>query len=191
MAVSRTEGRAASAGGGGASAESSSDTSIPLVGRVRDRLNQELNARKERASEVIEGLAGTVRRIGEPLHDESLQALGAYADDAAAGLERLASGIRNREVSELADDLRDVARRRPATYAAAGFAAGFVIARFLRTTAAEDRRPARGRMAPDRERAVRGSAATGQPRNASAGGAAGRPAISGAATGPRGGERSR
>ena len=191
MAVSRTEGRAASTGSGGASAESPSDTSIPLVGRVRDRLNQELNTRKDRASEVIAELAGTVRRIGEPLHDDSLQALGAYADGAAEGLERLASGIRDRDVSELADDLRGVARRRPATYAAAGFAAGFVIARFLRSTAAEDRRPVRGTTPVTRERAVRGSAAAGQPRTSPAGGAAGRPAISGAATGPRGGERTR
>jgi hypothetical protein len=98
-------------------------------------MNQELNARKDRASEVIQGIAGTVRRIGEPLHEESLQAIGAYADEAADRLERLASGIRNRDIGELADDVRGMARRHPASFAAAGFAAGIVVARFLRSTA--------------------------------------------------------
>ena len=148
MAASRTEGRAGAAPANpGETGAGSTGTSIPLVGRVRDRVNQELNARKDRASEVIQGLAGTVRRIGEPLHDESLQMLGAYADQAATGLERLATGIRDKEVSELADDVRQLARKEPAIFVAVGFAAGFAAARFLRSTAAAaPRRRAAGRQ---------------------------------------------
>jgi hypothetical protein len=137
MAVSRTEHRTSAAEAGAVPAGNQSTASLPLVGRFRDRVSQELNTRKDRASEVLDTLAGTVRRVGEPLHDESLGPLGGYADEAAERLERLATNIREHDVAELADDLRGVARQRPVAFAAVGFAAGLMAARFLKSTAGD------------------------------------------------------
>jgi hypothetical protein len=153
MAGSRTKGRAgAAAPRARRRAPSPTVAWIPLVSRLRDRVSVELNARKDRASEVIQELAHTVRRTGEPFHDESLQALGTYADKAAARLDRLASDLRDRDVSELADDVRRLARQRPGIFVAAGFAAGLAAARFLRSTATDAGHGARRSMAADRSR---------------------------------------
>lgn len=120
----------------------------PLVSRVRERVSSELNARKDRASEALADLAGTVRRIGEPLHGDSpLDTLGGYADEAAAKIDRMATDLRERDLSELADDVRGLARRNPAAFAAAGFAAGLLAARFLKSSAADQPPPPRASTA--------------------------------------------
>lgn len=123
----------------------------PIMDRVRERVNSELNVRKERASEVLDELAGTVRHVAEPLREGPLASLADYTDEAASRLGEMAAGMRERDVSELADDLRGIARRRPAAFAAVGFAAGLVAARFLKSTAADRAEPA----APDRPRRAR------------------------------------
>jgi hypothetical protein len=123
----------------------------PMLGRVRERVNSELNVRKDRASHMLDDLAGAVRRMSEPLHDPSLAALGDYAEQAAERLENFASEVRERDVAELADEVRGLARQRPAVFAAATFATGLVAARFLKSTsevratagAASRRRPRR------------------------------------------------
>jgi hypothetical protein len=171
MAASRSERRAHAVRSGHGGSAGASVTSIPLVRRVREQVGQELTARKDRASELIQGLAGTVRRVAEPLHDESLGPLGAFADEAAAQLERLAGRLRNREVSELADDLRRLARRRPGIYVAIGLAAGFAAARFLKSTG-EARHHTRQGIAAERPRP--GGQATAGGRGAPPSGSRGR-----------------
>jgi hypothetical protein len=108
-----------------------------IVGRVRERMASELNARKDRASDVLGQLATGVRQMGQPLHDDALAGLGSIVDKAASRLEEVAEGMRERDVTELADEVRTLARRRPAAFMAAGFATGLLAARFLKSSAAE------------------------------------------------------
>jgi hypothetical protein len=133
----------------------------PVLGRVRERVNSELNVRKDRASQMLDDLARAVRRVREPLHDPSLAALGEYADQAAERLEHFASEVRERDVAELADEVRGLARHRPAVFAAATFATGLVAARFLKSTsepraaASAASRPRPRRPVPGEVRATR------------------------------------
>jgi hypothetical protein len=136
MVVNRPEGRTQPDTGRPAPAAEPDGDSRPLIGRVRDRVSQELNARKDRASELLTELAGSVRRVGEPEPDEAPVPLSEYAIRAADQLERFAEDLRERDVAELADEVRGLARRRPAAFAAAGFAAGLLAARFMKSTAA-------------------------------------------------------
>lgn len=130
--------------------------STPIVERVRDRLSSELNARKDRATEMLDHLAGTVRQVGEPLREGGFTSpLAEYADQAAGRIDQIAAGMRERDVTDLADDLRGLARRRPGMFAAAGFAAGLVAARFFKSSAAEQSHP----TAASTPRAPRGAAA--------------------------------
>lgn len=108
-----------------------------LSERVRGRLSSELNARKNRATERLDDVAETVRRMGEPLHETAYAPLGAYVDEAASRIAQLASDLRDRDVEDLAHDLGDLARRRPAVFVGAGLAAGIVAARFLKSSSGE------------------------------------------------------
>ncbi len=105
-----------------------------LAERVRGRLNDELNARKDRLTETLGGVAETVRRVGEPLREPPYSSLGEYVDTAAGRIERLATDLRERDVDELARDLGNLARRRPAVFVGATLAAGIVAARFLKSS---------------------------------------------------------
>ncbi|RPJ70459.1 MAG: hypothetical protein EHM24_15455 [Acidobacteria bacterium] len=109
-----------------------------LLDMVRGRALNELNARKDEMSRTLETVARTVRRAGEPLRDLPYEAPARYADGAASGLERFAAGLRQRDVSELPDDVRGLARRQPSAFLAAGFAVGVFAARFLKSSAVEE-----------------------------------------------------
>lgn len=110
-----------------------------LLDMVRGRAVSELNARKDDVSRTLETVARTVRRVGEPLRDLPYGAPARYAEGAASGLERAAAGLRERDASELPDDMRELARRQPAAFVAAGFAVGVLAARFMKSTAEEGR----------------------------------------------------
>jgi hypothetical protein len=119
-----------------------------IVGRMRERVTSELNARKDRASEMLGQLASGVRQMGQPFQEDTLPALGAIADKAASRIEEVAEGMRERDVAELADDVRGLARRRPAAFIAAGFATGLLAARFLKSSSEESPGPREQRPEP-------------------------------------------
>jgi hypothetical protein len=101
---------------------------------LRDRVTSVLNARKSRVSDRLAEVAETMRRVGEPLRDQPFSKLGGYADGAARTIERVATGLRDRDVDQLAQDVRGFARRRPAAFVGAGLAAGLIMARFLKSS---------------------------------------------------------
>jgi hypothetical protein len=105
-----------------------------LGGWIRDRVSKELTSRKNRVSDRLDGVAERVRRIGEPRASEPLPRVSAIADDAARRIEQVAEGLRERDLGELADDVRGFARNRPAAFIGAGLAAGLIAGRFLRSS---------------------------------------------------------
>jgi hypothetical protein len=128
----------------------------------RERLAGVVNARKSRVSERLEAVAETVRRAGEPLHSEPFSKLGGYADGAARTIDRVATGLRNRDVEELADDLRGFAKSRPVAFLGAGLAAGLIAGRFLKSSGDAAREAARSAGArAQRGRGPRPTAAQG------------------------------
>lgn len=125
-----------------------------LLSMARGRLKTELNARKDLVSTTLDQVAETVRRVGEPLRGQSA-ALAGYADQAADRLKNLATGLRERDVVELGDEVAVLARRYPRAFVASGFAAGILTARFLRSSApGEERAPA---GVDERQRAAAGA----------------------------------
>ena len=106
----------------------------PLGERLRGRVSQELNARKDRVTQAIDDVASRVRRVGEPFGDEPYARLAEYAQGAASRLEEFASELRGRDIGELAHEVGEFARRRPAMFVGAGLAAGILAARFLKSS---------------------------------------------------------
>lgn len=111
-----------------------------LVGRVRDRASQEVNAQKERATDGLGSIAQAARQSTEQLraehHDQAASAVEAAADQ----LDRLAGTLRGKDASEFYDDAQRFARERPALFLGASFAVGFAAARFLKSAPPEHER---------------------------------------------------
>lgn len=82
-------------------------------------------------SETIEGAAHTV--------DDKLGAdYGKYARKAAESISNLSSAIEAKEIDELATDARDFVRKSPAVALGVAAAAGFLLARFLKSGSGSD-----------------------------------------------------
>ena len=111
-----------------------------LVDAARVQAIDYAQKRKGSAAQSVADLAGSVRESGRSF--EAQPNVRAFFDNAAEGLEQLSGSIRDRSIEELYREVEGVIRRRPAAVAAATFATGFLVARFIKASAANAPRSA-------------------------------------------------
>jgi len=92
-----------------------------------------VDKRKDDAAKSVAELAQTLRETLKQFDDRPN--IRAFADSAAGGLEQLAETIRSRSFNEIFEEVEHVMRRRPGTVAAASLVAGFLTARFIKSSA--------------------------------------------------------
>jgi hypothetical protein len=116
-----------------------------VVGQAKEQASSRLASQKDQAAHSLGTVAQAIRQTGQGLRDEDQAAIGRYADTAAEQVERFAGYLRDRDVSDLVDDLEGFARRQPGLFLGGAVALGFVGTRFLMSS---------GRRAERRERAL-------------------------------------
>lgn len=89
--------------------------------------------RKNEAAESVSGLAASLRETGQSFGERPN--LRSFVDGAADGLEQLADGLRERSFTELYGEAEAYARRSPLVVGAVAAAAGFLLARFIKSSA--------------------------------------------------------
>jgi hypothetical protein len=109
------------------------------VDEAKGQVKSTLSEQKVKAAENLEQVAGVLRRTGQELAESENQTFAQYAEAAAEQVERFSGYLKNHEVGELVNDLRDVARRQPEMFVAGALAAGFLIGRFLKSSGAQAR----------------------------------------------------
>jgi len=114
--------------------------STGMVDRVRQTAADQLSAQKTRATEALGSVAAAIRQSSQPLRDNDQPMLADYAGKAAGQLEELSTRLRERDLTELMDDAKRFARRQPALFVGAAFAAGVLAARFLKSSPHGQRR---------------------------------------------------
>ena len=122
--------------------------STGMVDRVRDTAAAQLTTQKTRATEALGSVAAALRQSSQPLRDNNQPMLADYAGKAADQLEQFSTRFRERDLTELMDDVNRFARRQPALFVGAAFAVGALAARFLKSS-------------PDGQRRFRSSQARG------------------------------
>lgn len=115
-----------------------------VVSTVRERATAQLDAQKGRATEGLDAIAHAVRHTTQQLRDEQQGTLADYIEKVADQLERVSGGIRDKNVNELMRDAQQLARRQPAVFIGASFAAGLLLARFLKSSRRSESRWADG-----------------------------------------------
>lgn len=104
-----------------------------LLESTRDQATTYVDRRKDEAAQSVADFASTLRESGKGLDDSpNVQAI---IESAAGGLDQLAETIRSRTFADVYNELEVVMRRRPAAFAAATAVAGFVLARFIKSSA--------------------------------------------------------
>jgi len=139
--------------------------------KARKLAEEQKNAAAEQVEEVARVLEGAAEQV-----ERVLPEAGHYVREAASGVHRVSSAVREQSIDDLIDMGRDFARTRPGTFLAGSVVVGFALARFLKASA--DRRSEAGAGGPvGRGRQTAG--ARTQPRS--------RPGSQAAATGGSGG----
>lgn len=102
---------------------------------ARQQATSYADERKNEAANSVSGIASSLRDTGKSFGERpNIQA---FVDNAADGLEQLASGLRERSFAELYGEAESYARRSPVIVGVAAAAAGFMLARFIKSSADE------------------------------------------------------
>ena len=105
-----------------------------LVERVRERATAQLENQKGRATDGMGSVAQAVRQSTRQLRDQQHDTIAQYVEKAADQLDRFSTRLREKNISELVDDVQRFARQQPALFIGAAFAAGLCGARFLKSS---------------------------------------------------------
>ncbi|WP_375459385.1 hypothetical protein [uncultured Enterovirga sp.] len=92
-----------------------------------------VDQRKNDAAQSVADLASSLRESGKGF--EERPNIQAFVGTAADGLEQLATGLRERSFADIYADVEDYARRSPATVGAVAVISGFLLARFIKSSA--------------------------------------------------------
>ena len=112
-------------------AQASSQASDALAS-ARDAATEQMDTARDALGDSGDRLAETLRRAAAEPAEGSVQARVLQA--VAGGVSTMADKLHSRSVGDIAADVRDLARRNPAAFAAGAAVAGFVLARFLRAS---------------------------------------------------------
>ena len=99
---------------------------------VRDAAVEQIDNARDALGDSGDRLAETLRRAAQHPAEGSMQARVLSA--VAGRVSTAADTLHDRSVSEIAADMRDLARRNPAVFAAGAAVAGFLLARLLRAS---------------------------------------------------------
>lgn len=108
------------------------DAVTHVAGRARDAVTHGIDAQKEKATDAASTVAIALRETGEKLKD--VGPLGAAAEKAADGVERLSDFLQDRSLGEIVDEVEGFARREPLLFFGTAFAIGLVGGRFLKSS---------------------------------------------------------
>jgi len=105
-----------------------------VAGEVGHELGKTAEEQMGRGAEAIQGFARAIEAAGSELEEQSPQ-LARMVNDWAGKVRDVSRSVSNRQVSDLVDTANDFARTQPAIFFGAAVAAGFALARFLKSSA--------------------------------------------------------
>jgi len=121
---------------------------------AQDKVRTVAEQQKSAAAEQVGNVAQMVDTVADEV-ERGLPPAAPYLREMAARVHRASSALRERPVEDLVQDVGKVVRRRPAAFLGGCLAAGFAMARFLKSSA--DRRSRSEAMAQSRTRPAGGS----------------------------------
>ncbi len=113
-------------------------TAGDMAGRAKEQGRQMLSGQKEKAAGQMDSVARALRSTADQLSNEDEAQTGRYVGFAAEQLESFGQRLREKDIDGLINDAQNMARRSPTAFFAGSVVAGFLLARFLKSSA--DRR---------------------------------------------------
>src|SRR5215217_1566686 len=108
-----------------------------LANRGSEQAKGQLANQKHEASQRMAPVQTALRETAQQLRKQGQGSVGQYADRAADQVERFSSYLRETDVDEIMDEVRSLARRRPALFLGGAAVVGFFATRFLKSSSEE------------------------------------------------------
>jgi hypothetical protein len=102
--------------------------------RAKDKGRSMFEQQKDVAADQLENVADALRRTSGELQQSTNPQVARYIDMSADQLENFGNRLRNKNLDSLLNDTQNLARRHPGAFLAGTMAAGFIIARFLKSS---------------------------------------------------------
>jgi hypothetical protein len=119
------------------------------VGRVLDdakaRAQSAIDERKQGLAQDVDDVAHALRASAHDLEGRNKAYVARYVEQAAGSIEQIAGTLQRQDLGDLARDVEDFARRQPGLFIGGSIAAGFALARFLKSSSERRAHEAEGR----------------------------------------------
>lgn len=104
--------------------------------QLRDRSNELVGKQKERVVDEVSHFSAAIRSAAEKLHEQKDDAIAGYVDTLADQVDRVSDYLRDRDLTGMAQDVANFARRRPEIVLGGMFLGGLLLARVLKAATA-------------------------------------------------------
>jgi hypothetical protein len=119
-----------------------------LLDDAKERARSAIDERKEGLAQDVGDFAHALRASASDLQDHHKGYVAQYVEQAASSVEQIADTLHRQDLTDLMRRTEDFARRQPGLFIGGAVAAGFALARFLKSSAerraAEEREEAYG-----------------------------------------------
>ncbi len=105
-----------------------------ITSRARTKLNSVIANKKGKAAESIGAVSSAFRTVSQHLRDQNQETIAGYAEKAAANVDRFSGYLQQHDAEDIINEAEDFVRRRPVLVIGSVIAAGFLMARFLRSS---------------------------------------------------------
>lgn len=122
-----------------------------MASLAKEKSRTMFEQQKESALGQVSSVAGAIRNTAQNLQGEGQDQTARYVQMIADQLESLGGRLRQKDLDTLVRDAEGFARRSPGTFLVGSIAAGFLLARFLKSSS---RQSAYGRDAYDDQRLI-------------------------------------
>jgi len=125
-----------------------------MAGRAKEQGRSMFEQQKDNAAQQVDSVASAFRNTAGQLRGDGQSQASRFIGAAAERLESLGHELRQKDMDTLLRDAENLGRRAPATFFAGSVLAGFMLARFLKSSGASRRTAAedwRGDVARDRD----------------------------------------
>lgn len=104
------------------------------AGEARQRIEEQIDTQKERASAELSGVSKALRQTGSQLREQDQDSIGKYAEQAAGQTDRLSEYLHDHQSDQLIGEVENFARSRPSVFLGGAFVVGIAAARFLKSS---------------------------------------------------------
>ena len=114
--------------------EQAKQSAHDMAEEAKQQARSYADERKEEAAGRVGGMADALRSAAGSLDEQDQQAFAGYARQAAAGLEKVSDSLSRRSIDDLVETVEDFAQRQPVAFLGGAVLAGFVLARFAKSS---------------------------------------------------------